>query len=154
MIRHIECVDIGFIIMELAFSDLKQSIQQTDITIPDLEKTVLNVIDCLIELAKKSVYHGDLHCGNVFLVYRNYGVTTVIGDFGESEITDSPTASSSDLFQFISSLREYTNFPRLISLHSVMGRLSGQCERDFDINQDSIKCNVDFLLRVKKYWTV
>ena len=104
LIRGIICENQGFFIMEMAISDIRQKIKYSDITLEDLTNTVTDVLQSLLRLAHLRIYHGDLHIGNVFLVFRNCQIRTVIGDFGESSITDSPTASSSDLFQFINRL--------------------------------------------------
>jgi tRNA A-37 threonylcarbamoyl transferase component Bud32 len=161
MITSLTCETNGIIVMELAISDLKQRLDV--ITESDLEKMFVELLEALIQLANLQVYHGDLHIGNIFFVLRNSQIKTVIGDFGESEISNSPTSSSSDLFCFINSLREnlirrpFLN--KLNTFFNKIGKVTGECESSFETyletmteNEALIRCNKDFLYQAISLW--
>jgi len=121
----------------------------------------VEVVEALIQLASLRVFHGDLHIGNVFFVIRNCQTKTVIGDFGESMISDSPTSSSSDLFYFINSLREYLENEEFISkLNIFFNRIrENKSEANFDLylesmteNEAIIRCNKEFLYKSLELW--
>ncbi|MHB1909631.1 MAG: protein kinase family protein [Nitrososphaerales archaeon] len=166
-IKGLTCEGQGFLIMETALSDLVQRLDYSEFTNEDLHRLFEEILSSLLRLAELRVYHGDLHCGNVFFVMRNCAIKAVIGDFGESSFADSPTASSSDLFYFVNSLRQRLGsrsgpfILKLDLLFRFLGSTCGCSEDDFDryLETDTakreaavIRCNVEFLQRVQNYW--
>jgi serine/threonine protein kinase len=165
LIKGLMCDDGAFLIMELAMSDVLQRIKYFLELPKDIYRTVSEVLQSLLRLARLGIYHGDLHLGNVFLVLRNGQLRTVIGDFGESNFTDSPTSSSSDLFQFLNALREKLNrsqavMPVLNSFYERIGKIAGKTESRFDDllevgvdeKQAVISCNVEFVETAISEW--
>lgn len=183
MIESLECEGKGIIIMELAISDLKQRLTlplptESDperdpngkvfeliksFTVEDLNRMFSEVIESLIQLASLQVYHGDLHIGNIFFVNRNCQTRTVIGDFGESSISNSPTSSSSDVFYFINSLREFLpngSFrSKVDTFFNGIGKIAGKYEILFDQyletmseNEAIIRSNKNFLYQCLELW--
>lgn len=165
LIKGLVCEYGAFLIMEMGMCDIKQRMKYS-INLPnDIYRTVSEVLQSLLRLARLGIYHGDLHLGNVFLVKRNGELCTVIGDFGESLITDSPTASSSDLFQFINAMREKVYRSEQVmyvlnTFYSKIGKIAGKSELYFDelldrgINERTaaITCNVDFIETCISEW--
>jgi tRNA A-37 threonylcarbamoyl transferase component Bud32 len=149
----------------IAMADVNQRMKYS-IELPnDVYLTVTEVLQSLLRLARLSIYHGDLHLGNIFLVMRNGQLRTVIGDFGESSFTDSPTASSSDLFQFINALRQKPyRSPQVMdvlnSFFAKIGKIAGKYEMYFDkllekevSEKDAvIICNVEFIESAISEW--
>jgi len=166
-IKGLTCEGQGFLIMETALSDLVQRLDYSEFTNEDLHRLFDEILSSLLRLAELRVYHGDLHCGNVFFVMRNC-TKAVIGDFGESSFSESTTSSSSDLFYFVNSLRQRLgrgtrSGPFILKLDLLvrfMGSTCGCTEDDFDryletgsVEAAVIRCNVEFLQRVKEYWS-
>jgi serine/threonine protein kinase len=164
-IRGLMCDSASFLIMEMAMADIQQRMKYSIELPQDIYRTVSEVLQSLLRLAHLRIYHGDLHLGNVFLVMRNQQLRTVIGDFGESSIADSPTASSSDLFQFVNALRQkLSNSSKVLSVLNIffasMGRLAGKCEINFDsyleLEMDEkdaiIRCNTEFIESAMSEW--
>ncbi len=163
LIKGYICEDKGIFVMEMAISDLKQKINFSYITEDESNDIVSNVLLSILKLAELGIYHGDLHLGNIFLVLRNNNIRAVIGDFGESSPTTSPTSSSSDLFEFIRGLLEYIDEPEILDklnlFYGKIGKLSGRLEDDFDLYLEkmdeqsaSIKCNVEFIKNAINVW--
>ena len=157
------CDNKGLFVMEMAISDVKQRLLYSTITMQDLDNTVNEVLQSLLRLARYRIYHGDLHLGNVFYVCRNNYFRAVIGDFGESKLSDSPTTSSSDLFQFINALRQQINDPFFLEKLNIffknIGKISVCLEDKFDHYLQSmsecdavIKCNVEFIESSIEAW--
>ena len=161
--------DNGILIMEMAMCDIKQKIKYCVIIQQDIYRMITEVLESLLVLARLGIYHGDLHAGNVFIVMRDGKFRTVIGDFGESMLSTSPTSSSSDLFQFIRSLREEISYchnnhhgitSTLDVLYQTIGKIAGKCENNFDIylelgssdSNTTIKCNVEFIQTIMNEW--
>lgn len=149
--------------METAMADIKQRLKYS-INIPeDTYRTVFDVFQSLLRLAQLQIYNSDFHLGNVFLVYKpgySCQFKIVISDFDESIISNSPTTSSSVLFQFIKSLSEaliYYDKPDVMiildTFFQKIGNISGKYEIDFDkyleyaINENKaiIRYNTEFV---------
>jgi len=153
---------IGLIVMERAIGDLKQIITYSVINNHFLDETFSSVVACLFEMAELDIYHGDLHCGNIFTVLRNGKLKIVLGDFGESEYrNDSPNNSERDFYKFISTLRElitgvnrYNVFLKKLNImFAVYAQIAKTIEFEFDEmihsglspSQASKQCNINFL---------
>lgn len=126
-----------FMFMNLAVGDLAQYIIQGNVSESDLEKFVSQIYEAIYHLAIHQIYHGDLHLKNAFIVKDISGnLRAVIGDFGESEATDSITAHTSDIVKFSSSLavflkgkRKYSRLERkLLELVKVINRMTPAIE--------------------------
>jgi serine/threonine protein kinase len=165
LIRGLIYDNEAFLIMEMAMSDVQQRVKYSIELPQDIYRTVSEVLQSLLRLARLGIFHADLHLGNVFLVMRNGQLRTVIGDFGESSVAESPTASSSDLFQFINALRQklYHNhevISVLDTFFSRIGKVAGKCETNFDnyielksTEKDTvIRCNVEFIESAISEW--
>lgn len=170
MIDGVSCSINDYMIMEIAVSDVNQRLLYSDINQNDFNTLIDRVIICITELASLGIYHGDLHCGNVFYVMRDCEISIVLGDFGESMVSDSYTTSSSDLYCFINSLREkllenictrcnddkVNNFiSQLDSLYKIMSdvnRLFNKYE-NIDLDKNSlIGINIEYMNIVYKRW--
>lgn len=97
----------GIIIMEKAYGDLRQVLETGQLTENDFNIMMEDVFKALYILAEKGIYHGDFHCGNLFLASRNNQRRWVIGDFGKSRFTYSETSSEGDFYKFISTLNAF-----------------------------------------------
>ncbi|KNC87809.1 serine/threonine protein kinase [Sphaeroforma arctica JP610] len=93
--------------MELATGDLTQVLRQGSIEYDELRVLIIDVFYSIEEMSKCSVYHGDLHAANIFVINRGGRNLAVIGDFGESTYSQSETKHLSDAYRFISSLIEW-----------------------------------------------
>ena len=107
-----------FMFMDLAIGDLAQYINGANVSETELVEFVSQIYEAIYHLAIHQIYHGDLHLKNAFIVKDIKGkgsLRAVIGDFGESEATDSITAHTSDLVKFSSSLAEFLKNKRKYS---------------------------------------
>ncbi len=141
--------DGTFMFMEVAMSDLKQMITFQNVTKEELISYILNVCDSIEIMASNFLYHGDLHIGNVFIVKRDSNIKAVVGDFGESIFTNSPTSHLSDLATFISSLsieiknalNNLLSENKLLTLMKHINKQTSLTEREYDLfieeNEDS-----------------
>ena len=101
----------NFIFMEVAIGDLFQVLKYNYISDKELIEYVLQIIDSVEIMSLHSIYHGDLHIRQVFIVQRNHEqrnnkYRAVIGDFGESIEFVSATTHLSDIGYFLTSLNE------------------------------------------------
>jgi len=163
-IRGLLCDDGAFLIMEMAMCDVQQLLKYSTVFPLDIFLMIKEVLQSLLRLAQLGIYHGDLHLGNVFLVMRDGKRRTVIGDFGESSVTTSPTASSSDLFYFINALRQRCYQLEIITplnnFFSALGWIASRSETDFDAyliknvteKESAIRCNIEFIESATAEW--
>jgi len=150
MYNSIYCEDIRvenkkikatFMFMEVATADLGQMIRNQRLTPIELIQYILNVCDSVEIMASNFLSHGDLHVGNIFIVQRNGILKAVVGDFGESSYTLSPTTHLSDISNFIGSLVGVlrnsnlgTNFPKkeFENIVKLINRQIGNTSREYD----------------------
>jgi tRNA A-37 threonylcarbamoyl transferase component Bud32 len=134
-----------------------------------LDSIISSVINAIVVMSQINFYHGDLHCGNVFLVSRGGQNTIVLGDFGESQIdNDSINNSEGDFYKFISTFRQQLSYKqqyryylakieRILNVYRAEGR---QVEVDFDDyleqgykTEEAVKlCNVNFINTIAAEW--
>ncbi len=92
--------------------------------------------DSLELLSLSSLYHGDLHAGNVFLVERDGMKRAVIGDFGETRFSSAPTRHLTDLYFLFTSLKEILKnrgyYPIIDKLLKFVSIQSGVTEKEFE----------------------
>jgi hypothetical protein len=96
----------NFIFMEVAQGDLEQLLKFDYVNDQTLIEFILQIIDGVEIMALNSIYHGDLHIRQIFIVTRNCKTRAVIGDFGESIEIVSVTTHLSDIGYFLGSLNE------------------------------------------------
>jgi serine/threonine protein kinase len=123
-----------FMFMEVSVGDLKQIIKYGYITEKELKQILNEILDSLTILSHASIYHGDLHAGNVFIVERDGVKRAVIGDFGESMFSSAPTRHLSDLYYLLASLKEILKgrYPLIDKLLKFVSVQTGKTERDFE----------------------
>lgn len=86
--------------MELAISDLQTMLRKGSTSIVELVGHIGNVIEAVGFMSRNLIYHGDLHLNNIFIVFRDGRERAVVGDFGVSVVSESPTILTSDLLRF------------------------------------------------------
>jgi hypothetical protein len=141
-----------FMFMDLAIGDLAQYISGANVSQSELEKFVSEIYEAIYHLGIHQIYHGDLHLKNAFIVkdvnIKGEGnLRAVIGDFGESEATDSITAHTSDIVKFSSSLavflkgkRKYPSLERkLLEVVKVINRMTPAMEDRFNPETDNFE---------------
>lgn len=159
---------LGLLVMERAFGDLKQILQNSTVSQNFLEETFASVVSSLFELSEIGIFHGNLHCGNVFIVLRKGHMTAVLGDWGESAyMNNSPNNAEADFHKFISTfliLIERTNHPifrrKLSLILDFYGKVARQIEGKFDdylrqgLSREAASktCNIEFLEEIWNQW--
>lgn len=72
---------------ELAYSDLKQFIEVSELTVSHWLTILHQLVDSITELGKLGIIHNDLHLGNVLvLVDQKRNIKLLLHDFGRSEL--------------------------------------------------------------------
>ena len=142
-----------FMFLELAIGDLKQLLRYSDkVSEAELLTIISQVFDSIYILGKSTLFHGDLHIGNVFIVPRNISernigakatgntIRAVIGDFGETIAMLSITSHTSDIYKFCTSLssqlvtdKKFPNtYRKLKNIVKYTNTITSDMENDFE----------------------